>query len=340
MMRVPIFATSLVLAGCADSSVDNTPEITTINATTSSTSSTPAEETSEADETGSSTSSSSTTTTPLTTAPVVDVGDVWELSPACGQLDVLIVVERSFWTSSLFDSSLESMLGGLAERLDGWSIHVMVVDGRVGSLEVACEEECQDGDCEFAWSEFPCDETGACDWTRGAGLVWASAPTRCLDQQRWVDADDVDAVERIRCLFESATGAGTLDSIASLLAAVSPPLVEGCNAGFLREDAWLMPVIASHGYPVAAGSPDFWADKLLAAKGGEPHVVPVALLDPQILPWDPPATCDEGPGDKTGEYQQLVEILGGVVGSVCANYTPPVLEAADIVAGQCAATPT
>lgn len=338
-----LFATSLLLAGCSGHPDADTPEITTaVNATSGST---VLVETSGAQgSSGSSTlatSSSSTTTASMTTAPVADVGDDWDLSPACGQLDVLLVVERSFWTSSIFDASLESILGGLAERLDGWSIHVMVVAGRVGSLELACESACQlDGHCEDAWSEFPCEETATCDWTRGAGLVWDSAATRCLDEQRWVDADDPEAIERMRCLFESGTSAGELDSIGSLLASVSPVVSEECNAGFLRDDAWLMPVIAAHGYPSSSGSPESWSQELLAAKGGERHVVPVALLDPETLPWDPPATCEEGPGDVTGEYADLVEILGGIVGSVCADYTPPVLDAAELVAANCAATPT
>ena len=95
---------------------------------------------------------------------------------------------------------------------------------------------------------------------------------------------------------------------------------------------------ASPRSPGAPGSPASWADELAQTKTGErEQILPVAILDPQTQPWDPPG-CEEGPGDD-GRYAALVQIFDGVVGDLCTDYSTPVLEAAARIAAQCADVP-
>lgn len=272
----------------------------------------------------------------------VDVGSGdWTLSPACGRLDLLFVVERSFTTSARMHADAPAIFDALESALPGWSVQIIAVEGRVGTIPGFCEEACVDGECEESWEPVKCSELSACDWTRGAGMVWDGPATRCIDgPHRWVDPSTPSALDDFRCLWGSATGAGDIDTITSLLEAVSIPntAIGGCNAEFLRDDAFLVPVIVTHGRPTAPGSPATWAEELAAVKGDErDHVRPVVILDPQTQPWDPPG-CEEGPGDD-GRYAAFAEIFDGVVGSLCTDYSTPVLEAVARIAERCVDAP-
>lgn len=277
--------------------------------------------------------------------PVTDVGaDDWDLPDACGALDLVFVVERSNTTTVRMYNDIKQLVLDVAASLPDWSIHYLFVEGRVGTIPIFCEGACeQTGECEEAWDDVACDQLEECDWYRGAGLRWDSADDRCLTKEpRWLDGGDPNLVDEARCLWKTNSGAGEIDTIASLLASVSPAhtIPGGCNSGFLRENAFLVPVIVSHGYPNASGSPITWADELVDAKGGaDDTIVPVAILDPDTQPWNPPG-CEEGPGDQTGEYAAFVELFdGAVIGSICTNYQNPVLAAVEHIAGRCAAIP-
>ena len=324
----------VALASCGDaSSVAEAVGITTV------------EPGSTGEDSNASTFNTVTTATPTTassggTAMSVDLGsDTWDVPEACGALDVLFVLERAPTTSSQMYWAAPELVPALAELLPGWSLRFMYVLGQTGPIPLQCEEACElTADCEPTVS-LECDQLTACDWTRGAGLVWRSPNTRCLpDDQRWIEGTDPDFVEFTRCVWDATGGSGTRETMNSLLGAVSPAMQgsDGCNEGFLREDAWLLPILASFGSPKAEGTPAEWADVLSASKGGERGlIVPVAILDPMLSLDDPPY-CEEGPGDETKGFETFVNNFeGGVVGSLCEDFMIPIELAAGRIAEVC-----
>ncbi|MCA9719190.1 MAG: hypothetical protein KC468_31265 [Myxococcales bacterium] len=229
----------------------------------------------------------------------------WSLPPGCGQLDVVFVVERSFTTSPRMFADAASIFAGLEKAVPGWSVHVMAVEGRVGTIPGFCEDACaQDGTCDEAWEPVSCDALHACDWTRGAGMVWDGPAQRCVaGERRWLDLADPLALDQFRCLWSGATGAGEIDTITSLLEATSSALTQtpdGCNEGFLRSDAFLVPVLVSHGYPTAPGSPASWADELAQTKTGERELIIGYESEGDALPFE-----------HEREHRELVEALLG-----------------------------
>lgn len=284
-----------------------------------------------------------TSSAEMTTGPMKDVGaDDWNLPRSCGALDIVLTVEQTI------DAKIEvaynvayDLPAGIEERLPGWSVHYLQVPGVSPAYAPHCEQGClEDGFCE-ASPGFPCELLGPCDWVTGAGLMWRALDEKCIEgPQRWIDAAEDDASEIMHCMWKSGLNSGSWGALGPALASVSPTLTkpDGCNAGFLREDAWLLPVIVSHGYPNIDGDPVEWAASLAAAKGGDATaVVPVAILDPQTNPSNPPG-CQEGQGDKTNGYHELVEQFPvGVVGDLCKPFTPPILEAIEHIAEVCKA---
>ncbi len=276
----------------------------------------------------------------MTTGPVKDVGaDDWDLPPYCGALDIVLVVEQSPTTRiEMAYHVADELPAAIESLLPGWSLHYLQVPGTSPAVTPDCEDGClEDGLCP-SYPDLKCDLLGPCEWVTGAGLLWRSTSEQCVPgPRRWVDAaeDDVGAI--MHCLWKGGTNSGSWGALAPTLASVSPELTgpDDCNAGFLREDAWLVPVIISHGHP-GEGSPEAWAAELTAAKGGDMSaVVPVAILDPQTNPSNPPG-CQEGPGDYTNGYHELVEQFPvGVVGDLCKPYTPPILEAIEHIAEVC-----
>ena len=333
-------AALLALVACApDASTSTTSVITTATGTTTSDATTITDDvTTMLPPAISSEASDSTTTTGASTVPDVGAGG-WELPDACGALDLVFVVERSDTTAIRMYNDLDQLMLDVAAALPGWSIRYLFVEGRVGTIPLFCEDACANfGECDEAWADVVCDQLDACDWRRGAGLRWDSADERCITgEPRWLDGDDPDLVDEAQCLWKTSSGAGELDTISSLLTSVSADLIgpDGCNGGFLRDEAFLAPVIVSHGYPSAAGSPLSWAGELADAKNGDDEaIVPVAILDPNT------PGCGEGPGDQTGEYQAFVELFeGAVIGSICTAYRGPVMTAVERIADRCAALP-
>ncbi len=293
--------------------------------------------------TGISAESTSDDSPGMTTGPVKDVGaDDWDLPAYCGALDIVLVVEQSgpTWTEMAYHVAYE-LPAAIEERLPGWSVHYLHVPGTSPAYEPDCEQGClEDGFCGAPSPEFPCELLGPCDWVTGAGMMWRSLVEKCIEgPRRWVDAGEEDASAIMHCMWKGGENSGSWGALQPTLASVSPALTgpDGCNAGFLREDAWLLPVMLSHGHP-GPGDPAEWAAELAVSKGGDLNaVVPVAILDPQTNPSNPPG-CQEGPGDHTNGYHELVEQFPfGVIGDLCQPYTPPMLEAIDHIAEVCKA---
>ena len=173
----------------------------------------------------------------------------------CGALDIVFVVERSLDVHGKMHAVADELAGQLADALPGWSIQFLHVSSFIGTIPPSCQFACLDsGVCEV-YPETSCEQLSACDWTRGAGAVWKNYKIRCFEQpRRWVDADLDNAGEIIECLWTSGAEHGERDSIGSLLAAVDPGLTadDGCNTGFLREDAWLLPMMVFARVPCAS----------------------------------------------------------------------------------------
>lgn len=326
----------LILACSASPDASTTSEITTAGQAD--------ENSTSVHEPGTSTGTTSAPVT-TTTGPLIDVGsDDLDVPDRCGALDVVLVVERTLLSQIEMANQVAPLLtAGIETRLPGWSVHYLHVIGATGSIPLQCEQGClDDGSCD-AIPELDCEPFDACDWTTGAGIVWRSYDVRCLTKpRRYVDAADDSADQLAACIWETGAQAGYISALGPFLESISPELVGpgGCNEGFLREDAWLLPVIVSHGYPAVEGTPEEWAQQIVDAKGGDlDAIVPVALLDPQQNPGNPPG-CQEGPGDLTNGYHDLIgHFPAGHVGDLCLPYTPQILEAVDFIAEQCGAIP-
>jgi hypothetical protein len=156
--------------------------------------------------------------------------------------------------------------------------------------------------------------------------------------------------------FECAAVVGTegnpIEQQASaLVEAVSSPLNagDGCNQGFLREDALLVFLVISdeeddvNDLPEpqggSLGDPAQWYEAVLAAKGGEPeNAVALGLLGGSPRFGD----CDELSEGLTGA-EQTTRLSGFIelfpthfVGSVCSpDYAPFFAEALEKVAEGC-----
>ncbi len=334
----PLVALCMLLAcRVVEPQTSDDDSITGVSGTGTSTGSTGTSSSTDADPTSSSDASAD-----MTTGPVKDVGaDDWDLPPYCGALDIVLTVEQTSPTRTQMAYHVAYELpAAIEQRLPGWSVHYLHVPGVSPAFGTTCTDCLEDGACA-QYPDFPCENFGPCEWETGAGLMWRAIDEKCIaGPRRYVDAAVDDASSIMHCMWKGGLNSGSWGALAPALASVSPALTkpDGCNAGFLRDDAFLLPVIISHGYPTIDGDPHVWATSLADAKGGDmTAVVPVAILDPQTDPGNPPG-CQEGQGDKTNGYHELVQQFPvGVIGDLCQPFTPPILEAIDHIAQVCKA---
>lgn len=113
------------------------------------------------------------------------------------------------------------------------------------------------------------------------------------------------------------SGADLEQGLAAARAALSPPLIGGPNAGFLRPDASLGVIFVSDEDDQSAGPVDDYAAFLLALR-------PAPFLRANAIVGEAPSGCaTAGPGLR---YLDLVDRIGGVSASICtANWDQTLL---------------
>jgi hypothetical protein len=109
-------------------------------------------------------------------------------------------------------------------------------------------------------------------------------------------------------------GSGDEKGLAASAAAVSPALLAGANAGFLRNDARLYVVYVTDEQDASPGTPASFKNSILAAKNNDlSQVFFAAITGPN------PIGCFtfSGSADAGSRYLELVDTTGGLFGSIC-----------------------
>jgi hypothetical protein len=238
------------------------------------------------------------------TGMLYDLGaeqDLWPAKPTgCkGKIDFLFTIQVNTATEATQQKLIEAFpafIATIEERFAEFDVHIMVTDadqdwGIPGCDPQGCLATGNNG-CELDdWSQpdYPCEygETlDKCDHTLGAGTVCNAGPyaanTPCAidDDRRYITQDQTDLAGTFTCMARVGRR-GDRAVGQSIVNALSPKFnaEDGCNAGFLRDDALLMITFVATGddlYKVdSPGTPQDWADAVFAAKHGDQDAVVV-----------------------------------------------------------------
>jgi hypothetical protein len=298
VMRAPSLA-AFVLAACGDATppgFSSGPPVTSVvESTSGSTSSGDTSSSGPADNsTGS--SSSSSTGTQLDVGADTDFGT--GQPPGCmGKVDLLFLIARDgsmTYAQAQLLASFPGFVQTIEERLGGFDVHIMTAN--------------PDGDwpgfgCEHAWwgceMNFPTcgpsapgwvcnesvDEWRPCDSELGAGNTFNAGPDatnkRCelFEGNRYISGEP-DVPDVFECIAKVGTGGAYAATGDALIAAVSPKLngPNGCNEGFLRDDALLVVAIIDNTLDQQSLSSAYSQyDAVIAAKGDPRAVVMLAF---------------------------------------------------------------
>jgi hypothetical protein len=246
----------------------------------------------------------------------------------CHAADLLFVVDNSRSMSDeqvALNESFEGFVTAIRTIQEDPDFHFMAVS--CGAINPSISGNAPDPGQD---DPDPCAEV----W--GAGRTHSHDGTSCklADNDRYMRHDQTNLYSTFYCVADVGTRAGGREKpMFAMLEAVSEANVspEGCNAGFLRDDAVLGVVFITDeddDEPVMFGSPgnpDDWAAELIEAKHGNADAIAVLGLigdgDLQngLCPEDSsPSTGGLGaePAPRLREFAQSFE--HGITGSICA----------------------
>lgn len=304
-------------------------------------------------ESGEGSQSASTFPTPLPDMPSFDTEG---LGPGCTKIDFLFVLENGpmsfvYPVEEFQKRSLEAIEGFTAEfaALADFDIHVLVTKGDPSwaGLASTCASQCQDNGTCATVPDFPCwvgeADVEPCDGALGAGVVFpvgaGATNDRCelTGGRRYLAGTDPDFAAGYECIARVGNSGDPdlLRPAQGMVAAVSPQLngPGGCNAGFLRDDALLV-VVLFHARPdvLSAGTPDGWAESLIAAKHGDKDAV--VMLGVLSDAHHADGLC-AGAGSVNLE-KLVMKFPYRVLGSICAeSFVPFFSDAVDMVVDAC-----
>lgn len=330
--------------------------VTTNPTTPGSTSTTSTSGESSSTSTSISTSTTTSTGAGTTLEPPPDMPGFDTLEPVpegCEKIDLLFVLNNrgsnlladQDWLREEAELQAARMLGlvdALTAEAANYDLHVMVAPQKPGFTTTA-DKWCMPGcdpvsmPCDVV-PEYVCveDSWEECDWAlgsgknfpRGVGASNALCPT--TEGRRFAQSQDATFPEAVDCLLRVGhSGTGQEYPALTPIAALKPEMVTegGCNAGFLRDDAMLVVVMVVNGDEGSPGTPEEWAQELLAVKGGYGDgIVFVAIT--------------ESVGPECGDSERIrlfAEAMPNrVLGCMSAeDYTPIVLEAIDKIDAVC-----
>ena len=248
---------------------------------------TSAAESTAADATSSSTTVDDTSTSGTTGSDTTTGGTTGQAIKTCKKVDLLfMIVDRGeLWDT---DAALNQLMPHLAERLETdfaeWDYHLMVVNSSGTWGDEVCEGACDEGEvCEWD-TPYPCDYApDACDLTLGAGVMFpagsGASNVRCpIDGgKRYLASGQQDLADTLECVRRVGFGYGYGDVAKHRVARATLDALDGplnapgaCNAGFFREDAYLILFVLStipdfH----SDGTPAAWTQELKGHKGGK-----------------------------------------------------------------------
>jgi hypothetical protein len=316
-----------------------TTDTTTTGSSSSSTSST----TSTGSADGSTTASGPDDTS--TTTPPPDFG----AAGCAGKVDLLFVLSSQYTMEPVakqMKAALPAFIDTIRTRFADFDTQILVTDANGRWSAAACIDcviSCKDGPPDYPclyWSEL--DE---CDDVEGAGgtfpVGWGTQNKRCevAGGHRYVLASDPNFEETFLCLASVGYSGGTNAPVQVMLKALSDDLTgpEGCNAGFLRDDALLVVVVIADTYELSDGVPIGWKTELLQAKGDDPDAVVLLAITTDIDLEQHLCLLWEDTNPKENPLRTFVNLMPhGLIGSICAPSWGPFFEqAADLVVDQC-----
>ncbi len=296
-------------------------------------------------------------------APETDgqAGDEGGGDQGCTKVDFLFVIDASPSMDAEQTQLLASFPGfidSIRSTVAAQDYHILVTDvdsvpqyTPVGDNEFCDDDSCCGPTCSADqmgnWcNNNPCgDHSGDCDFTLGAGKDddenWSTCPMP--QDRRWLDGSDPNLLESFQCVARVGTyGHYDETQAAAIVSALQPDEAQGCNAGFLRDDAVLVvTLITDEEDQSSPGEPQDWHDQIMALKGNNPDaVVMLGLVGDYGQPGSPCLPFDpEGTGaHDAARMRSLVSAFGdrGLIGSVCANdYVPFFQNAVDLIADAC-----
>lgn len=285
----------------------------------------------------------------------------------CKKVDFLFVVDNSgsMWDNQInLANSFPGFIATIQNTLDAQDYHILVTDSdpwtpasTFANGDTACEtypyccyefcgpnSTCEgfDGDKSYGACPKPPPPPTACDATLGAGrnldLELQSCPI--AGGKRWMTDAQPDLANTFECVARAGIGGSWHEEpVNAAVAALQDPIngPDGCNEGFLRDDAILVLTVISDANPWSGHLDmdvpvEVWHDAIVQAKGGnEDAVVVIGMFPDGDLPG---GQCLKG----NEHYKQFVDSFGdqGFFGSVCApDYIQTFLQAVATIDSTC-----
>jgi hypothetical protein len=326
----------LVLGACQAPSSDSssfttTPGITTVSegSSSGSSSSSSSSGTTTTGDSGSGSRGTSAGTEDSSTGLIPDFGSPGPVG-CQGKIDFLFVISNSPTMKGhqpQVVAALPDFITSIQTQFADFNTHIMVTDTdefwQMNDCSV-CGPGCDPGgDPPFCGAEL-----GPCDTTIGAGMVFPSgvdsSARRCdLAAGRYITRDDPDPMAAFLCVAQVGSDGADPRTADAMVAALSWPLLgtngypEGCNQGFLRDDALLVVTLISDQPDADSSGPaEAWKKALLDAKNQDGEAFQVLVITTDVDTVD--GLCGEYVGDKN-RLRTFVNIVPhGEIGSICA----------------------
>jgi len=247
-----------------------------------------------------------------------------------GKIDFLFVISNSGTMKGHQQhvlASLPEFITSIQAEFAAFDTHIMVTDTDESWQMTDCSV-CGPG-CDPEGQPKKCDaKLDACDTTLGAGVTFPggsdSSARRCeLADGRYITSEDPDPVAAFLCVAQVGSEGGYPRAADAMVAALSWPLLgthgytDGCNEGFLRDDALLVVTLISDLADFDSSGPaEAWRDALMDAKHQDGEAFQLLVI-----------TTDRDIGGLCGPYTGFVNRLRtfvdivphGEIGSICAE---------------------
>lgn len=256
----------------------------------------------------------------------------------CNKVDFLFVIDNSVSMGdqqAALISSFPGFIAAIQATLKaGSDYHVMVTDSddETRCTPANCQSGAMSADtlCIQAAGGYACNATfEECDNIIGAGVLHpagegaSNEPCEVFGGNRYIVQGEPKLNDAFACVAQvGLAGHPSERPMDSLVAAMSDELngADGCNDGFLRDDAILVITFVSDDpWYEDQGEPQDWYDAVVAAKGGNADAVAVLGLTPNF----DGCQDDKGP-PKGSHWSEFVTLWGdrGLEASVCnLDYT-------------------
>jgi hypothetical protein len=271
-----------------------------------------------------------------------DLGDTGTTGAAsgCKKVDFLFVIDNSTSMEDNQDALIASFPGFIeaikTALVDVDDYHIMVVDT---DADGRCAQPCDPNDPDYVKFCYEANyhacttQLDACDTIRGAGVLHPvgtfASNVKCpvAGGHRYMLPDQPDLPGTFACVAKVGTaGSAAERPMNAIEEAVSEALnvPNGCNGGFLRDDAILVVTfISDDPNDPDQGTPADWKASIVAAKNGDENAVVVLGLIPH-----PELGCTTGndPNAVQGaHWEEFIQLWGAheISGSGCeADYRP------------------